>query len=63
MLRPSLRAQAVAVASAALAAVFGLFVSGVALFIVALFSMGFALHEPAVVVPILVVGPALSLVT
>ena len=45
------------------AAVIGLVVSGVALFITGLFSMGFALQEPAVVVSILVVGPVLSLTT
>ena len=41
----------------------GLVVSGVALFIAAIFSMGFALNEPTVVVPILIVGPALSVAT
>ena len=41
----------------------GLVVSGIALFIAAIFSMGFALNEPTVVVPILIVGPALSVAT
>ena len=41
----------------------GLVVSGVALFIAAIFSMGFALSEPTVVIPILIAGPALSLAT
>lgn len=41
----------------------GLVVSSFALFIAAIFSMGMALNEPTVVVPILVVGPALSVAT
>ena len=45
------------------AVVIGLVVSGVALFIAAAFSMGMALQEPAVVFPILILGPVLSLVT
>ncbi|WP_146453037.1 hypothetical protein [Bythopirellula polymerisocia] len=63
MLRTPLRDLIVAVAPAVLATALGLVVSCVALFIAALFSMGFALQEPAVVVPILVVGPVLSLIT
>jgi len=41
----------------------GLILSGVALFLVGAYSMGFALEEPLVVVPILLFGPLLSLVS
>jgi len=45
------------------AVVMGLILSGVALFLVGVFSMGFALEEPFVVIPILLFGPLLSLVS
>lgn len=46
-----------------LAVAAGLMLSGIALLIAAGVSMGHALQEPAVVVPIMVIGPTLSVIT